>query len=103
MTKWIALVGLVAALGSLDPVAAQEPEKAPAIERCREFCGRVYGETGSQYEDCALACVDADACHRDCKQKFGTDQPKVHSCLRVCMRRGEPPEAAGAPEAPVKL
>lgn len=81
---------------------AQEGEMRPAIERCRAFCGRIYGENNDEYQECAVACDDADACHSSCKDKFGDDRPKVQKCLRACMRRGtEPPHKAD--EKPVPL
>jgi hypothetical protein len=102
MKRWITIGLLVPLLGQISPAPAQETEQAPAIDRCREFCARVYGESGSEYDECAVACGDADVCHRDCKQKFGDDQPKVRSCLRRCMHRNEesPPPPA---QAPVRL
>jgi hypothetical protein len=100
MKRWIVLVGLITGFaGAVVAGAEEEPERAPAIDRCREFCARIYGESGGEYDECAVACGDADVCHRDCKQKFGGDQAKVRNCLRACMRRNEKPVG----EAPVEL
>ncbi len=99
MRRWVALIGLLNAFAIALVAGAEEPGRPPAIDRCREFCARIYGEDGHEYDECALACGDADVCHRDCKQKFGSDQGKVRNCLRTCMRRNEKPPA----EAPVEL
>lgn len=106
MNRWIVAIALLvtpATGGSL--AAAEDAERDPAIDRCRAFCARVFGDTGKDYDECADACGDADGCHRSCKQKFGDDQQKVRSCLRVCMRRKAPPEPPPEPpgEKPVEL
>lgn len=106
MRNWIVLAVSLATLVGAGPFAvAEEPDSTPAIDRCRTFCARVFGEIGRDHDECALACDDADGCHRDCKQKFGEDQKKKTNCLRACMRRKEPaPPPADAPgEAPVRL
>jgi len=86
-------------------VMAEETERAPALQRCQEFCAKVFDRNGNEFEECALACGDADVCHRDCKEKFGEDHDKVHKCLRTCMRRTEKPPAAppAEPVAPVEI
>jgi hypothetical protein len=69
--------------------AAAEGETLPAIQRCEQFCARVYGEGSAEHHECALACGEADACHQRCKQKFGGDVGKVRTCLRTCMAHGD--------------
>lgn len=95
-------VGAVSAAGYDVERADAQADEPPAVERCREFCGRVYSENSDDYEECALACDEADACHRTCKEKLGSDRPKVQKCLRACMRRSdEPSDEAG--EKPIEL
>lgn len=86
---------LWAALCSAEPAWSQVDDR-PAIVRCREFCGRVYAENRADYDECALACGEADACHRSCKEKLGTDRPRIQKCLRACMRRNEEAEQPAA-------
>jgi hypothetical protein len=96
------LTVMVLSAVAYEPVAGAQSSERPAVERCREFCGRVYSENGEEYEECAVACHEADACHRSCKEKLGDDRPKVQRCLRNCMRRGaEPPDQPA--EKPVPL
>jgi hypothetical protein len=95
-----ALVVVSAFAFGVSAVRAQE-ENLPAIERCRLLCERVYGQTGGDYEECAVACTEADGCHQDCKAKFGGDVGKVRQCLRTCMRRNDPKR--GAVEKPIEL
>jgi len=109
MNQRVVLLALWIVGMSAIPGAADEPQRTPALDRCREFCARVFDQNGDEYDECALACGDADVCHRDCKERFGEDREKVHKCLRTCMRRTEKPplpppaEPAVPAEIPVKL
>jgi hypothetical protein len=98
----VAIASLV--VSAARPIFA-ESETLPAIERCQQFCGRVYGEGSEEHHECAAACTEADACHQRCKQKFGAEAGKVRSCLRRCMSRHDeaPPEPPPPGNPPVQL
>jgi len=83
------------------PAPAQQEETLPAVKRCEQFCGRVYGEGSAEHEECATACSEADTCNQSCKKKFGEDAAKARACLRACMSRHDsrPPEPA-EPDVP---
>ena len=92
MRNWTLLIALATLAGVALQARAEEEPRAPAIERCREFCARVFGDSGGEFDECAVACGDADMCHRNCKQKFGEDKVKVNRCLRGCMQHNQSPE-----------
>jgi hypothetical protein len=94
------IAAIVLTLMALCPGPTVAEEEVPAsIERCREFCARVYSPESDDYDECATACREAESCHSSCKDKFGDDKPKVQSCLRICMRRNEKPAAPSAQPA----
>jgi hypothetical protein len=95
------VLAAVLATGLNATVIHAEEDALPAIERCRLLCERVYGASGGDYEECALACAEADGCHQSCKAKFGEDVGKVRQCLRTCMRRNDPDRESA--EKPVRL
>jgi hypothetical protein len=93
------VIATLVGLGAASVLAEDEP--LPAVQRCQEFCGRVYGEGSDEHQECAAACTEADACHQRCKKKFGEDLAKVRTCLRTCMsRRDSPPPEPEEPAVP---
>lgn len=79
---------VVFCLLALPAFAAEPTPTRPALDRCREFCGELYGSSGSELELCNQGCNESEACTNSCKQKFPDDKPKLHKCVRNCMQHG---------------
>ncbi len=79
---------VVACLFAVPAFATEPTPERPAIERCREFCGELYGSSGTELEQCHQGCVESEACSKQCKEKHPDDKPKLHKCVRHCMQHG---------------
>lgn len=61
------------------------PTRAPAIDRCAEFCATFFPSGSRERSECVAGCSDADACSRTCNGRFPDDPGKQTACYKRCM------------------
>jgi len=62
------------------------PTRAPAIDRCAEFCATFFPSGSRERSECVAGCSDGDACSRTCNGRFPDDPGKQTACYKRCMR-----------------
>lgn len=82
-------VALLTAAAGIVAAQAQPPATTPersTLERCRDFCTRIYGLGSVERSQCADACTDAETCARQCGERYPAGDGRHVACSKRCMR-----------------